>query len=407
MPGEQRQLARIAVERGADLRAVEAELDHVDAARAQRKRRAADDDADQHARDEAQLHDDQRDGDERQVFESRQPPGRLDQPAKHQVEAEIEQHAAQHELRHVPHKAGIGEQDDRRNRRNGETGQPPARAGCIVDRGAGQRNAAHIAAQRRRNQVGDPERVEIAFEVGLAPRRELDSGGVEQHADRGDEHHGQQFAGESGQRTPRKMREVVGPPRQDQPDRGLRREQPAVGLGLRKRRAGHNKTEVPGSDEDRHYDWQTEAFARSLHGDVERTGDPGGRQQFGKAEVAGERGEIADGQRFVGDHPHRAVDHHPAGRAQKSPDHRIRHEPNGAAGAGETKPAQQEAGERGAERHRDQRRHDQLLARDAGAGELMQQCRDQRRHHRRGRGVRAADGERQRAPHGDDRGADC
>ena len=58
-----------AIERGTVLGAVEAEFDGVHPARADGERGAADDHADQHAGDEAPLDDQQRDGEQRDIFE--------------------------------------------------------------------------------------------------------------------------------------------------------------------------------------------------------------------------------------------------------------------------------------------------------------------------------------------------
>ena len=63
------QLLRCAIERGAVLGAVEAELDGIHPARADGEGGAADDHADQHAGDEAPLDDQQRDGEQRDIFE--------------------------------------------------------------------------------------------------------------------------------------------------------------------------------------------------------------------------------------------------------------------------------------------------------------------------------------------------
>jgi hypothetical protein len=65
---EDGELVRSAIQRRAILGAVEAELDGIHAARAYRKRRTADDQADQHACDKSPFDDDQRDGDEGAVF---------------------------------------------------------------------------------------------------------------------------------------------------------------------------------------------------------------------------------------------------------------------------------------------------------------------------------------------------
>ena len=67
MHRKDRKLARLAVERGAVFRAIEAELDRIYPARAHGERREADDHADEHAGDEADLEDEQGDGEEGDV----------------------------------------------------------------------------------------------------------------------------------------------------------------------------------------------------------------------------------------------------------------------------------------------------------------------------------------------------
>ena len=101
MRGQHRLIVARAVQRTAIFRAVETELDGIDARGAERKGRAADHDADQDAGDEAPLQDDDDDREQRQIFGQRQPPPRLDDPFVQLVGAEIDQEAAEHEFRHV------------------------------------------------------------------------------------------------------------------------------------------------------------------------------------------------------------------------------------------------------------------------------------------------------------------
>ena len=87
-----------AVERGAIFGAVEAEFDGVDPAGADGEGGAADDHADQDAGDEADLKNENGDGEQRGIFEQRDAPDGIDQPLIHEVGAEIEQQAAKHEF---------------------------------------------------------------------------------------------------------------------------------------------------------------------------------------------------------------------------------------------------------------------------------------------------------------------
>src|SRR5579863_8922409 len=66
---EQRKLSRTAIQRAAIFRAVEGELDDVDATGAQGERGAAEDHSDRDAGQEAPPHNDQSDREQRQVFE--------------------------------------------------------------------------------------------------------------------------------------------------------------------------------------------------------------------------------------------------------------------------------------------------------------------------------------------------
>src|SRR3984885_7801275 len=90
-----------AIERAAIFRAVKAVFDRIDARGAQGKRGAADDDADQDAGDEAPLHDDDDNGEQRQVFDELEPPPRLNDPFVKLVGRQIDQKTAEHEFRHI------------------------------------------------------------------------------------------------------------------------------------------------------------------------------------------------------------------------------------------------------------------------------------------------------------------
>jgi len=115
MHRKDRKLARLAVERGAVFRAIETELDRIYPARAHGERRAADDHADEYAGDEADLEDEQGDGEEGNVFDQRQPPRRLNKPFIDEGAAEIEEEAAEHEFRHIGQKSRVDQKHERRH----------------------------------------------------------------------------------------------------------------------------------------------------------------------------------------------------------------------------------------------------------------------------------------------------
>ena len=124
MRRQQRQIVARAIQRAAIFRAVEAELDGIDPRRAEREGRAADHDADQDAGDEAPLHDDDDDREQRQIFDRRQPAPRIDDPLVQLVGAEIDQQAAEHEFRHVAEQHRRDREHQDRNRRDGQAGKP-------------------------------------------------------------------------------------------------------------------------------------------------------------------------------------------------------------------------------------------------------------------------------------------
>ena len=84
--GKDGKFLRSAVERGAVFGAVEAEFDGVHPARADGEGGAADDHADQYAGDKADLDDEQGNGKQRGIFEQRNAPRRVDEPAIDQIE---------------------------------------------------------------------------------------------------------------------------------------------------------------------------------------------------------------------------------------------------------------------------------------------------------------------------------
>ena len=89
--GEERQFVGTAVERRAQFRTVEAELDRVHPAGAQGEGGATDDHADQNAGDESPIDDQRGDGEERQIIDQQQLPRRSDQPLLDQAGAEEQQ----------------------------------------------------------------------------------------------------------------------------------------------------------------------------------------------------------------------------------------------------------------------------------------------------------------------------
>src|SRR6202034_4101840 len=91
MRGQYREVVARAIQRAAIFRAVEAVFDGIYSRRAQREGRAADHDADQDAGDEAPLHDDDDHGEQRQIFDRRKPPPRLDDPFVELVGSEVDQ----------------------------------------------------------------------------------------------------------------------------------------------------------------------------------------------------------------------------------------------------------------------------------------------------------------------------
>src|SRR5262252_10367401 len=148
--GEERQLVRPAVKRAVILGTIEAELDCVHSADAQRERRKADHDADQYAGDEAPLDDYQRDTSERYVFDEREIAPRIEQPSIKQVEATVEQQTAQDELRYVSEKAGAGREYETRDGRDGKSRKPASTADLIIERGSTERATGDVSAKARR-----------------------------------------------------------------------------------------------------------------------------------------------------------------------------------------------------------------------------------------------------------------
>src|SRR6516162_1710917 len=140
--GEEGQLVRSAVEGTVILRTIEAELDCVHSAHAQSKRRKADHYPDQYTGDEAPLEDYQCDTSERYVFEAREIPPRIEQPSIKQVQAAVEQQAAEDELRHVSEKAGAQGDRDGERRRHGRDPRVHGPPRVDPQKGSGRLRAA-------------------------------------------------------------------------------------------------------------------------------------------------------------------------------------------------------------------------------------------------------------------------
>ena len=96
--GENGKLIGATIERRAIFGAVEAELDRVHPARADGEGGAADDHADQHAGDEADLQNQEGDGKKRDILDRRDPPRRVDQPLVDELAAEISRSAPSTDL---------------------------------------------------------------------------------------------------------------------------------------------------------------------------------------------------------------------------------------------------------------------------------------------------------------------
>ena len=108
---------------------------------------------------------------------------------------------------------------------------------------------------------------------------------------------------------------------------------------------------------------------------------------------------------MIGDHARGPAHHQPAGGAEKTADDRVGNEADGAAGAGDAKPKEQESGERRRKPHDDHHRREKIVGNTLGA-QPTEQGYDQRRRDCDGCAVRSGDGEGQGAPRRDESGAD-
>ncbi len=395
MRGQHREVFARAVQGAAIFRAVEAELDGVDPRGAERKGGAADHHADQDAGDETPLQDDDDDREQRQIFGERQPPARLHDPAVQRVGAEIEQQAAQHEFRHV------AEQDRRKQQhRGGDRGRGQARkaaaaAGVVIQHGAADRDATGVAAEHARQHVGEACGVQLALEIGFAIGSDFDAGGVEQRARRGDEYDRDDVAGDLRQRIPGIMLDLVRAPRQHRRDVRRRLEDPAERLRLCRRNSGEMERDMRGeraADQDH---GQAERRAGAVPGEVKHQRHRAGRREFvSRLHVL----EMVEGRKLQldsGDDPDRAEQDQAAGGAEEAADHGVGHVADGAAHPRQAKAAEHEAGREAGDAEGDQHWPEDRRRRIVCSHVLDQRGR-QNAGHRRGRGFRSADRERER-----------
>ena len=219
------------------------------------------------------LHDQNGDGEQRGIFERRDAPCRIDQPLIHQARAEIEQKAAEHEFRHVGEEARIEQQHQARDHGDDQAANPAAPAGRIGQRGAAERDAAHIAAERGSRHIGEAERLQLAPEIGLAPRHELDAGGVEQHGDGGHEHHGEDVGAEPGEETPGEVAHIAEIPGRRESDGGRGLEGPAELKRLAEARSGERESEMGEYRGDQQHGGEEERASRAAQHEIERKRD--------------------------------------------------------------------------------------------------------------------------------------
>jgi hypothetical protein len=132
----------------------------------------------------------------------------------------------------------------------------------------------------------------------------------------------------------------------------------------------------------------------------QRDRNDNGRSKLLRSGAAGKNAKIVQGYRPIGHNAHGARDHQPAGCAEETADHRIRHEADRAAGMREAEDAEQDSGKTGGKCHRDQGRRERVCR--AGR-EPLQKRRHQRRDHDGDRAVRPGYGEGEGAAqrHGD------
>ena len=237
--------------------------------------------------------------------------------------------------------------------------------------------------------------LKIALDIGFGPRRDLDSGGVEQQRADGDEHHGEHVTGEGWQCRPRKGVQGRCFPRQGETGRRLRIEHPAARLRRADRRAAQQQDEVHGRERCQQHAGQREWAFRAAQQPMQDDGDGRSRRELGAGHGADEGAEIGQRRMLVGDDLDGAGDHQPAGGAEEAADHRIGQKADGAAGMGEAQHAHQEPGQRRRQRHGDDGRRQQVGV--AAGGDPLQHRGDEGGNDDGDRAVRPGDRERQRA----------
>ena len=181
--------------------------------------------------------DDRDDRQQRQVFGDREAPARLDDPFVQLIGAEIDQEPAEHEFRHVAEQIRRDRQHQRADRRDGEAGQPSAAAGVEIEDRPADRDAAGITGEAADYDIGEAGDVQLAFQIGLAMHCNLDPGGVEQRARRGDEDDRDQIADQIGDGEPGIAGQLVRVPRQHEFRQRRWPEGPPAGPGVLGREA--------------------------------------------------------------------------------------------------------------------------------------------------------------------------
>src|SRR6185312_11469301 len=160
------------------------------------------------------------DGEQRGIFEQRDPPRGIDQPLIHQARAEIEKQASEDEFGDVGDEARIDREHQDRSSSDGEPANRAAAACGVYQRCPAKRNAAHIAADQPGHRVRRAKRLELSAKLRLAARGKLDSCGIEQHGDGSHEHHGKNVAAQARQDAPWELSDVAKVPCRREPNRG-------------------------------------------------------------------------------------------------------------------------------------------------------------------------------------------
>ncbi len=299
----------------------------------------------------------------------------------------------------------VEEQHDHGHAGQREARHPVPRAARVVDRGAAERHAAHVAAERRRGDVGDPQGLQVLVEVGLRLGGDLDARRVEQHGDRGDERDRHDLADLRGEHLPGKVAEARQRGR-GKAQRGLRREGPAHvdRFGQGHVQGGEHSVECRDSGRQQHGKRQYVA-AVAAH-DQEAEGDRRGRGDLCRV---GADADIAERERVeadVCDHAQRARRHQPARGAEKAADDRIGNVADRPPGMREPQTVQEHAGNQAAEGEGQQHGADQMFGVDARAQQLLRERGRERCDDGGGGGIGTRDGKAHRGSGGIDGGGD-